>query len=114
MPITTKFLIPSSFILYDHSKMHTPMNKEPAGLGNTITPMLSNRSNHDMILGLIHKHHNEYLAGLEQLEKQGQEELNEELDIPRQLNSLSLKFPTFINEVKLDGERMLVHFKMGA
>ena len=59
--------------------MHTPMNKAPAGLGNTITPMLSNRGNHDMILGLIHKHHNEYLAGLEQLEKQGQEELNEEL-----------------------------------
>ena len=66
-----------------------------------------------MILGLIHKHHNEYLAGLEQLEKQGQEELNEELDIPWQLNSLSLKFPTFINEVKLDGERMLVHVKRG-
>ena len=93
--------------------MHAPTNTEPAELGHTITPMLSQRSNHDMILGQIHRPHNEYLAGLEQLEKQGQDELNEELDIPRQLNSLALRFPTFINEVKLDGERMLVHVKRG-
>jgi hypothetical protein len=93
--------------------MHTPTNNVPAELGNTITPMLSSRGSYDIILGNLHKHHAEYLAGLEQLEKQGQEGLNEELDIPRQLHSLSLAFPAFINEVKLDGERMLIHVNRG-
>lgn len=70
--------------------------------------MLSNRLTHETALGEIHKRHVQYLSALDSTP-----ELSGDPQYDRLRNSLALKFPTFINEVKLDGERNLFHVRRG-
>lgn len=65
--------------------------------------MLSNRTNYEAALSDIHTRHQQYMEALPD-----EDPANERLR-----NALALKFPTFINEVKLDGERMVFHVRRG-
>jgi len=82
---------------------HFPIASEPAELGHTIQPMLSNRTNFEAALSDIHTRHQQYMEALP----------NEDPANERLRSALALKFPTFINEVKLDGERMVFHVRRG-
>jgi ATP-dependent DNA ligase len=64
---------------------------QPAVLGNTISPMLSNRSNFNGCITQLQVNHKEFLKTYDQQQR------------------LSLKFPAICAEIKLDGERMVVH-----
>jgi hypothetical protein len=67
----------------------------PATLGNTISPMLSERTTFAKCLTQMQENHQLYLKQASSLRP-----------IP-----LALKFPAFCAEIKLDGERMIVHME---
>ena len=66
-------------------------------------PMLADRTNFEAALSNIHRRHHQYIDRLP----------DEDPAKERLRNSLAFKFPTFINEVKLDGERMVFHVRRG-
>lgn len=68
---------------------------QPAVLGNTISPMLAEKSQFATLLNKVHHNHTEYLK------------------TTSKPPYLALKFPTICAEIKLDGERMVVHFSEG-
>jgi hypothetical protein len=72
---------------------------QPAALGNTISPMLSNRVNFSNCVTQLHGNHTEYLK-----QTAGSSGGNSSTYIP-----LALLFPTVSVELKVDGERMIVH-----
>lgn len=76
-----------------------PRSSVAASLGNTISPMLANRTTFEAAMTDIESRHRKFAKELK--------------DGDPLANSLALKFPTFICEVKLDGERMLLHVKQG-
>jgi DNA ligase N terminus len=67
----------------------------PATLGNTISPMLSERTTFAKCLTQLQENHQRYLKSSSLFRP-----------IP-----LALKFPAFCAEIKLDGERMIVHME---
>jgi ATP-dependent DNA ligase len=77
-----------------------PSNPDPVFLGNTISAMRSERTSFDSLMADMQKRHAEVLK--KKIEK----------DDPLK-ESLALKFPAFVAEVKLDGERMIVHVNRG-
>jgi len=78
---------------------HLPQSHEPATLNSTIAPMLSMRTSFESFLSDIRKRHQAYTNALDK-------------DDPIR-RSLALKFPSFVSEIKLDGERILAHVKRG-
>ena len=78
---------------------HLPRSAEPAVLGNTITMMLCHKTSFDTALTDMEMKHKNYIDTLEK-------------DDPLR-SSLALKFPTFLCEIKMDGERMIVHVNRG-
>jgi DNA ligase-4 len=68
---------------------------QPAVLGNTISPMLSNRVSFANCMTQLHHNHKEFLK------------------TSSHPQYLALKFPTICAEIKLDGERMVVHIQGG-
>ena len=76
-----------------------PRSSVAASLGNTISPMLANRTTFETAMTDIENRHRKFAKELK--------------DGDPLANSLALKFPTFICEIKLDGERMLLHIKRG-
>lgn len=77
-----------------------PANPDPVFLGNTISAMRSERTSFESLMYDMRKKHAEVVK--KKLKK----------DDPLK-DSLSLKFPAFVAEVKLDGERMIVHINRG-
>jgi ATP-dependent DNA ligase len=69
---------------------------QPAILGNTLSPMISNRSSFEKLMTQTHSHHQHYLKKFH----------------PKSSKTyLPLQFPVLTAEIKLDGERMIVHIK---
>lgn len=86
--------------IHDHNrKNHIPTSVEPATLGNTLAPMLAHRTSFASVLGDLGTRHRALRESL----------ASDDMGA----SSLALKFPTFVCEVKLDGERMLVHMNRG-
>jgi len=77
-----------------------PANPDPIRINNTISAMKSDRTSFESFLDDISSRHVDV----------AQKKLPKD-DPVRE--SLSLKFPAFSSEVKLDGERMLIHIKRG-
>jgi DNA ligase-4 len=71
---------------------------QPAVLGNTVSPMLSNRVTFATCLTQLHGNHTEYLK------QQTANNNGSSSYIP-----LALQFPTVSVELKVDGERMMIH-----
>eukprot|EP00978_Attheya_sp_CCMP212_P029441 scaffold104590_cov61-Attheya_sp.AAC.1 len=72
---------------------------ERASLNNTLAPMLANRTSFATVLTDIGSRHRKFSETLDE-GNAGE-------------SSLALKFPTFVCEVKLDGERMVTHIHRG-
>ena len=71
---------------------------QPAVLGNTLSPMISIRSSFEKLMTQTQAHHQHYLKKFH----------------PKSSKAyLSLQFPVLTAEIKLDGERMIVHIKNG-
>jgi ATP-dependent DNA ligase len=84
---------------FRNDMIRMPCYLEEVQVGNVIRPMLSKRSSCPTALDDMERLNEEFIY----LEKQ-----------ERHLKSLlPIKFPTFIAEVKLDGERMIVHVQRG-
>ena len=84
----------------DHYRLsHMPKSVEKVKLGNTITPMLSKRTG--------------FITAIHDMESRHKDFVNGAPDSCNGLQSLALKFPAFMCEEKLDGERMVVHVKRG-
>lgn len=81
-----------------------PRSSGLVSLGNTISPMLANRTSFESALTDTENRHFNHAKKLAE---------EEDEDSIKLANSLAIKFPTFICEVKLDGERMLVHVNRG-
>ena len=79
----------------DGSSSRWEPQAQPAVLGNTILPMLSNRTRFEDCIEKIEGNHSQYLQGV--AKKHG--------GTPQ----LSLKFPAICAEIKVDGERMVIH-----
>ena len=77
-----------------------PVNPDPIRINNTISAMKSDRTSFESCMADMSSRH------LDVIQKKVPKD-----DPVRE--SLSLKFPAIISEVKLDGERMLVHIKRG-
>lgn len=77
-----------------------PTDPDPVFLGNTISAMKSERTSFESLMADMQKKH--ALVMKKKLEK----------DDPLK-KSLALNFPAFVAEVKLDGERMIVHINRG-
>ena len=82
-----------------HRMNHIPKTAEKAVLGNTITPMLSKRTGFSSAINDMESRHVEFLRSAP-VSCIGSD-------------SLALKFPAFMCEEKIDGERMIVHVKRG-
>ena len=96
----TKKCIAKNKILQEHKRMnYMPRLDEDITIGNTMAPQLSSRTSFSSILSEIGKHHREFAKTLPE-HNHGRE-------------SLAIKFPSFLIETKLDGERMIVHMKRG-
>ena len=80
-----------------------PLSLEPAELGHGIVPMLSNRASFEKALSLISARHQSYLLRFPKGDP-----ILEKYD-----KTLAFKHPAFLSEVKVDGERMLVHVNRG-
>jgi len=84
----------------NHNRIHhLPQSHEPATLNSTIAPMLSMRTSFESFLTDVQKRHRAYVDALD---------ANDPLR-----RSLALMFPSFVSEIKLDGERILAHVKRG-
>lgn len=73
---------------------------QPAVLGNTLSPMISVRSSFQKLMTQTHANHQEYLKKY----------------YPPSTKShrpLALQFPALSAEIKLDGERMVIHIQDG-
>ena len=71
---------------------------ESAVLGNTLSPMISNRSSFEKLMTQTQRRHDAYVKK----------------NYPRGTHRpLSLRFPALSAEIKLDGERFIVHVKGG-
>lgn len=73
---------------------------QPAALGNTLSPMISTRSTSKNLLTKAQDNHQRYLQKCHPPSS-------------RHYRPLSLQFPALTIEIKLDGERMIVHIKDG-
>lgn len=73
---------------------------QPAELGNKLSPMVSTRSSFERLMTQTQAHHRHYL-------KQHYSSSS------KLYQPISLKFPVLTAEVKLDGERMIIHIKNG-
>ncbi len=73
---------------------------QPAELGNTLTPMVSTRSSFEKLMTQTQVHHQEYLKKFYRSSSKTHK-------------PLSLQFPALTAEIKLDGERMIIHVKNG-
>mmetsp|Transcript_6990 Transcript_6990/g.17073 ORF Transcript_6990/g.17073 Transcript_6990/m.17073 type:complete len:755 (-) Transcript_6990:3498-5762(-) len=71
---------------------------QPAELGNTLTPMISMRSSFDKLMTQTQVHHQAYLKKFYRTKTH---------------KPLSLLFPALTAEIKLDGERMVIHINNG-
>ena len=76
-----------------------PGSFEEVSLGHTIFPMLSKRTSCKTLI-----------SDMERLHENLEEYLGDDVAVN---SSLGVKFPAFICEVKLDGERMIVHVNRG-
>lgn len=74
-------------------------------LGDTISPMLAHRTSFESAMTDIETRHRKFAK---ELSEEEEDEVSNKF-----ANSLALRFPTFVCEVKLDGQRMLVHVKRG-
>ncbi len=81
---------------------YMPRSGEAVGINQMFGPMLSSRSSFESVLYDLSHRHAAFLK-----EWEGVESLN------AASNSLACNFPTFCMEVKLDGERMIVHIHNG-
>jgi len=73
---------------------------QPAVLGNTLSPMISKRSSFEKLMTQTQVHHQLYLKKLYPPSS-------------KTYRPLSLRFPVLTAEIKLDGERMIIHIKNG-
>mmetsp|Transcript_21953 Transcript_21953/g.60996 ORF Transcript_21953/g.60996 Transcript_21953/m.60996 type:complete len:1287 (+) Transcript_21953:202-4062(+) len=73
---------------------------QPAELGNTLSPMISIRSSFEKLMSQTQTHHEEYLK--KNYPSSGKTH-----------RPLSIQFPALTAEIKLDGERMIVHINNG-
>jgi len=78
---------------------HIPKPVEKAQIGNTITPMLSKRTSFSTAIHDMEFRHSDFRK--------------EAPDSTIGLNSLAMRFPAFLCEEKLDGERMIIHVNRG-
>ena len=87
-------------ILLQHKRMnYMPRVDEDISIETTLSPQLSSRTSFSNIMSEIGKHHKDFAKMLSE-------------GIPGK-ESLAIKFPSFLIETKLDGERMIVHIKRG-
>jgi len=73
---------------------------QPAELGNTLSPMISTRSSFEKLMTQTQAHHEVYLKKIYPTSSKTH-------------RPLSLQFPALTAEIKLDGERMIIHIKNG-
>jgi len=85
-------------------QMHMPQGTDRATLGHTLFPMLSSRTGFSTLISDMEERHHLFAESL----KSSKEEDSKQI-----ASSLALKFPAFICETKLDGERMIVHIQNG-
>lgn len=78
---------------------HSPKCPEPAVLGGTLSPMLAIKVYPNNTLLKLRERHISYLDKLEKKD-------------PLR-SSLAMKFPAFLAEIKMDGERMIIHVEKG-
>lgn len=76
-----------------------PRCNAKASLGKCLTPMLANKTSFETALSDITFRHRNFAAEMP--------------DEETGADSLALKFPTFVCEVKLDGERIVTHVNRG-
>ena len=88
-------------------KRHTHNNEsiwepqiQPAELGNTLSPMISIRSSFDKLMTQTQLHHEAHLKKFYP-------------PSAKTHKPLSLQFPALTAEIKLDGERMIIHINNG-
>ncbi|KAL3924697.1 MAG: hypothetical protein SGILL_000884, partial [Bacillariaceae sp.] len=73
---------------------------ESAVLGNTLSPMISTRSSFEKLMAQTNKRHETFMRKVYPTSA-------------KQHRPLSLRFPALTAEIKLDGERFIVHIKDG-
>jgi hypothetical protein len=88
-----------NLVLPFYNRNYLPRSRAEAKLGNTISPMLAKKTTCASITTDLSVKHRDHAKNLRQDEPGA--------------SSLALKFPPFICEVKLDGERMVVHVNRG-
>jgi len=92
-------------LIEDHQmQMHMPQGTDRATLGHTLFPMLSSRTGFSSLISDMEERHHLFAESL----KSSKDEDSKQI-----ASSLALKFPAFICETKLDGERMIVHIQNG-
>jgi hypothetical protein len=97
--IARKLALEKRLRSFKNNMIRMPCYLEEVHLGNIIRPMLSKRTSCPKVLEDMERLNEEFVF----LEKQ-----------ERYLKSLlPVKFPAFISEVKLDGERMIIHVQRG-
>jgi len=73
---------------------------QPAELGNTLSPMISIRSSFEKLMTQTQAHHQEHLKKFHPPSTKAH-------------RPLSFQFPALTAEIKLDGERMIIHINNG-
>lgn len=89
----------TSMMCCDYREIWRPQSQIPPEITKTVSPMLSHRTSFESYLkDIAHRHH----------------ELDKVLpaNAPAK-SSLALRHPAFACEIKMDGERMLVHIERG-
>jgi len=95
-----KQALEEKLLLFRNNMLRMPCYLEEVQIGSTIRPMLSKRTNCSHVLIDMERMKDEFVFCKE----------DDETKLKR---LLPIQFPTFICEIKLDGERMIVHVRRG-